>query len=71
MAISRGRDLVSQSNPDPNEVRKSIAALEKDSSHVQKCINAGLRDYSSGQAVISEISDLISQLKEKLPVDTN
>jgi DNA-binding NarL/FixJ family response regulator len=66
MAISRGRELVSQSNPDPDEVRKSIAALHKDSSHVQKCINAGLRDYISGEATIKEISDLIQQLEQKL-----
>jgi hypothetical protein len=66
MAISRGRELVNQSNPDANEVRKSIAALEVDSSHVQKCMNAGLRDYSSGEATVKEISDLIKQLQQKL-----
>jgi hypothetical protein len=66
MAISRGRELVTQSNPDPNEVRKSIAALEKDASHVQKCMNAGLRDWTSGQAVIKEIKSLIQQLNRKL-----
>jgi hypothetical protein len=71
MAISRGRELASQSQPDPNEVRKSIAALKKDASHVQKCMNAGLREYSSGEAVIKEISDLIEQLEQKLPASTN
>jgi hypothetical protein len=71
MAISRGKELASQFNPDPNEVRKSIAALKKDASHVQKCMNAGLRDYSSGQSVIKEISDLIEQLEQKLQASTN
>ena len=66
MAISRGRELVKQLNPDSNEIRKSIAALEIDASHVRKCIKAGLRDYDSGQAVIDEISDFIQQLEQKL-----
>jgi len=66
MAISRGRELASQSNPDPNEVRKSIAALHKDLNYVQKCINANLRDCVSGEATIKEISDLIQQLEQKL-----
>ena len=71
MAISRGKELASQSQPDPNEVRKSIAALNKDASHVQKCMNAGLRDCASGQTVINEISDLIEQLKQKLQASTD
>jgi len=58
--------IASQSNPDPNEVRKSIAALHKDLSYVQKCINANLRDCVSGEATIKEISDLIQQLEQKL-----
>jgi len=66
MAISRGRELANQSNPDPNEIRKSIAALHKDSSYVQKCMNAGLRDCVSGEETIKEISDLIQQLERKL-----
>jgi hypothetical protein len=66
MAISRGRELLSQSNPDPDEIKKSIAALKKDADHVQKCINAGLRAYDSGQLVINEISDLIQQLENKV-----
>jgi DNA-binding NarL/FixJ family response regulator len=66
MAISRGRELLREVSPNANEVKKSIEALEKDRSHVQKCINAGLREYSSGKAVIEEISDLIQQLKQKL-----
>lgn len=66
MAISRGRELASQFQPDPDEVRKSIAALKKDASHVQKCINAGLREFSSGESVIQEIVGLIEQLEQKL-----
>jgi hypothetical protein len=66
MAISRGRELLAQSSPDPTEVKKSIAALEVDKTHVEKCINANLRPYESGQAVIREITDLIEQLKKKL-----
>jgi DNA-binding NarL/FixJ family response regulator len=66
MAISRGRELASQQNPNPDEVRKSIAALKTDSEHVRKCIKAGLRDYDSGQAAIDEISALIQELEQKL-----
>jgi len=66
MAISRGRELLRQVSPDANEIKKSIEALEKDKSHVRKCIKAGLRDYDSGQASIDEISGLIEQLKQKL-----
>jgi DNA-binding NarL/FixJ family response regulator len=66
MAISRGRELASQQNPNPSEVRKSITALEKDSEHIRKCIKAGLRDYDSGQADIDEISNLIQELKQKI-----
>jgi DNA-binding NarL/FixJ family response regulator len=66
MAISRGKELLRQVSPDANEIKKSIEALEKDKSHVRKCIKAGLRDYDSGQASIDEISGLIEQLKQKL-----
>jgi DNA-binding NarL/FixJ family response regulator len=66
MAVSRGRALLSQSNPDPNEISKSIAALKTDADHVRKCIKAGLRDYDSGQAAIDEISEIIKQLERKL-----
>jgi DNA-binding NarL/FixJ family response regulator len=66
MAISRGRELASQQTPNPDEVRKSITALRKDSEHVRKCIKAGLRDYDSGQASIDEISALIQELEQKL-----
>jgi hypothetical protein len=66
MAISRGRELASQQAPNPEEVKKSIAALNKDADHIRKCIKANLRDYDSGQAAIDEIFALIPQLKQKL-----
>lgn len=66
MAISRGRELVNQSTPNPDDVRKSIAALRFDADHIRKCIKAGLRDYDSGQQSIDEISDIIRQLEQKL-----
>jgi len=66
MAISRGKELLSQLNPDRTEISKSIAALKQEASYVQKCINANLRDRASGNAVIEEIEDLVTKLKEKL-----
>ena len=66
MAVSRGRQLLAQDNPHPDDIKKSIAALEKDANHVRKCIKAGLRDYDSGQAAIDEITDIIQQLEERL-----
>jgi DNA-binding NarL/FixJ family response regulator len=66
MAISRGRELAAQATPNPDEVRRSIAALQTDSEYIRKCIKAGLRDYDSGEAARNEISALIQQLKEKL-----
>jgi signal recognition particle subunit SEC65 len=66
MAISRGRELLRESNPDAGEIKKSIAALRIDASHVQKCMNAGLRDWHCGEKTIKEISELIQQLEQKL-----
>ena len=66
MAVSRGRALLSQSNPNPDEITKSITALKVDADHIRKCIKAGLRDYDSGQAAIDEINGLIQQLEQKL-----
>ena len=66
MAVSRGRELLSQPSPAPDAVKKSIAALKTDADHVRKCIKAGLRDYDSGQEAIDEISSLIQQLEQKL-----
>lgn len=66
MAISRGRALLDQLNPDPDEIAKSIKALQTDADHVRRCIKAGVRDYDSGQAAIDEIREIIQQLKERL-----
>ncbi|HEY9812577.1 MAG TPA: hypothetical protein V6D31_03430 [Candidatus Sericytochromatia bacterium] len=66
MAVSRGRALLAEANPDPGEISKSIAALNKDADHVRRCIKAGLRDYDSGQAAIDEIREIIQQLEKRL-----
>jgi len=66
MAISRGRNLLNQLKPDANEIKKSIEALRIDANHIQKCMNAGLRDYLEGEKTIKEISELIQQLEQKL-----
>jgi hypothetical protein len=66
MAIQTGKDLLEKPNASTTELQKSIAALKQESEYVRKCINAGLRDYSSGQTVIEEISKLIEQLEQKL-----
>jgi hypothetical protein len=66
MAISRGKQLLEQSNPNPDDIRKSIAALEVDAEHIRKCIKSGLRDYDSGQESIVEIRKIIEQLQHKL-----
>ena len=66
MAISRGRELASQKNPNPDDVRKSIEALKTDAEHIRKCIKANLRDYESGQASIEEIRELVQELEQKL-----
>jgi len=66
MAVSRGKALLKQLNPDPNEIAKSITALKTDADHIRRCIKAGLRDYDSGQTAIDEISDLIKQLEQKI-----
>jgi hypothetical protein len=66
MAISRGRYLLSVFNPDPEDVRKSIAALTKDAEYVQKCMNAGIRDWMTGEATLKEINTIIEKLEKKL-----
>jgi len=66
MAVSRGKALLSQPNPDPIEIAKSITALKIDANHIRKCIKAGLRDYDSGQEAIDEICQIIEQLEKKI-----
>jgi hypothetical protein len=65
MTIQRGKDLASQSNPDPNELKNAIIALENEKKYVENCILIGFRDSTEGQTVVDEISSLIHQLKEK------
>jgi len=66
MAISRGKFLLSVFNPDPEDVRKSITALKLDAEYVQKCMNAGLRDWRSGEETVKEINTIIQELEKKL-----
>ena len=66
MTISRGRELVSQSNPDPNKVKRLVECLRWESSYIQECIDKGHRDQKSGEEAIKEISTLISELEQKL-----
>jgi len=66
MAIQTGRDLLAKANVTATELQKSIAALKQESEYVRKCINAGLRDNTSGNMVIQEISNLVKDLEQKL-----
>ncbi len=66
MAISRGRELASQSQPDANELRKAILSLQQEKKYVENCIKLEFRDQLSGQKVVDEISDIITQLEKKL-----
>jgi hypothetical protein len=66
MAIQTGRDLLAKSNATPQELQKSIAALNVEAEYIRRCINAGLRERESGNNDIKEISDLIKELEAKL-----
>jgi len=66
MTIQRGNDLLNQSNPNADELRKSIADLEWQRPYVQNSINIGIRDEKSGQENVDEMSELIQKLEEKL-----
>jgi hypothetical protein len=66
MTIQRGKDLLSQTNPNLNEVQISIVALKQENKYVESCIEIGFREQSSGQKVVDEISEIIRQLEEKL-----
>jgi lipid II:glycine glycyltransferase (peptidoglycan interpeptide bridge formation enzyme) len=66
MTIQRGNDLLNQSNPNADELRKSIAALKWQRPYVQNSINIGIRDEKSGQENVDEMSELIQKLEEKL-----
>jgi hypothetical protein len=66
MTISRGRDLASQLNPDPNKVRRVIECLRWESSYVQECISKGSYELEAGEQVVKEISGLIKELEKKI-----
>lgn len=66
MTIQRGKDLLDQSNPSANELKKAISSLQQEKKYVENCIELEFRDQVSGQQVVDEISDVIAQLEEKL-----
>jgi len=65
MTIQRGRDLLNQSNPNANDLQKSIVALKQEMQYVQNCIKLGFREQLAGDKTVQEISDLIQQLEQK------
>jgi hypothetical protein len=71
MTIQRGKDLLNQSQPNVNDLRKSIASLKQEKKYVENCIELGFREKSSGETVVGEIAELITQLEEKLECLTN
>jgi hypothetical protein len=66
MTIQRGKDLLNQSDTNANELRKAILSLRQEKKYVENCIDLEFRDQVSGQKVVDEISDMITQLEEKL-----
>jgi len=71
MTIQRGKDLLAQSDPSANELRKAILSLQQEKKYVENCIELEFREQSSGQIVVDEISDIITQLEKKLECLTN
>ena len=71
MTIQRGKDLLNQSQPNVNDLQKSIAALKQEKKYVENCIELGFREKSSGETVVGEIAELITELEEKLECLTN
>ena len=66
MTIQRGKDLLNQSQPNVNDLQKSIAALKQEKKYVENCIEIGFREKSSGETVVGEIVELIAKLETKL-----
>ncbi len=66
MTISRARNLINQSNPDPDKVKRMIECLKSESDYIQMCIDKRLRDLGSGEESIKEIAGLINDLENKL-----
>lgn len=71
MTIQRGKDLLDQSNPSTNELRKAILSLQREKKYVENCIELGFREKSAGDATVQEISFLVEALEEKLKYSTN
>jgi hypothetical protein len=71
MTIQRGKDLLSQSNPSASEFKKAILSLQQEKNYVENCMELGFREQGSGQIVVNEIFDIITQLQEKLECLTN
>jgi chemotaxis regulatin CheY-phosphate phosphatase CheZ len=71
MTIQRGKDLLNQSQPKVDDLQKSIAALKQEKKYVENCIEIEFREKSSGEKVVHEIAELITQLEEKLECLTN
>jgi hypothetical protein len=66
MTIQRGKDLLNQSNPSANELKKAILSLQQEKKYVENCMELEFREQGSGQIVVNEISDIITQLEKKL-----
>jgi hypothetical protein len=71
MTIQRGKDLLNQSEPSANELKKAISSLQQEKKYVENCVELEFRDQVSGQKVVNEISTLIAKLEEKLEGLTN
>jgi hypothetical protein len=71
MTIQRGKDLLNQSNPSANELRKAISSLQQEKRYVENCMELGFREQGAGQIVVNEISNILTQLEQKLECFTN
>lgn len=71
MTIQRGKDLLEQSDPSANELKKAILSLQQEKKYVENCMELGFRNQHSGQIVVDEISNRIVSLQEKLECLTN
>ena len=71
MTIQRGKDLLKQSSPSANELRKAILSLQQEKKYVENCMELGFREQDPGQTVVDEICDVITQLEKKLEDLTN
>jgi hypothetical protein len=65
MTIQRGKDLLNQSNPSADELRRSITDLEQEKQYIINCVLLGFREKTAGDANVQEIYALIKELEEK------